>query len=104
MRGKSHRRLLKFMTKRGSLDRGLTLKEIMQVRETLERLWPDLQKPGEWFKAPEKLALHIPEWVMAAGFLVGMLLNTYVNYFLFRFYRQYSLHDLPGPDYISFRT
>jgi len=68
------------MAKREEQDKGLTLKDLMQARETLERLWPDLKKPGKWFKAPEKLALHIPEWLLAAGVLVGILLTAYFPY------------------------
>lgn len=61
-------------------DRGLTLKDLMQARETLERLWPDLEKTGKWFKSPEKLSLHLPEWVLGAGVLVGILLTAYISH------------------------
>jgi hypothetical protein len=65
------------MAKREEPDRGLTLKDLMQTRETLERLWPDLEKTGKWFKSPEKLALHLPEWLLGAGVVVGILLTAY---------------------------
>jgi hypothetical protein len=65
------------MAKREKPDRELTLKELMQARESLERLWPDLEKTDKWFKYPEKLALHLPDWLLGAGVLVGILLTVY---------------------------
>jgi hypothetical protein len=65
------------MAKRDESDKGVTLADLMQLREYLDRLWPDLEKPGKWFKYPEKIALHPPEWVSGAGVLVGFLLLAY---------------------------
>ncbi len=61
-------------------EKVITLKDLMQARETLDRLFPDLEKRSNWFKAPEKLALHIPEWILGAGVLIGILFIAYVPY------------------------
>lgn len=60
----------------------LTLKELMQIRESLDRYWPDLEKKGKWSKFTdrlEKLALHLPEWFLFIGLMAGFALNAFQN-------------------------
>ena len=53
----------------------------MQAKETLERLWPDLEKKGDnWYKSLDKLAIHLPEWVLAVVFLAGILIDVCFSY------------------------
>jgi hypothetical protein len=52
----------------------------LQARESLARLWPDLEKDDNLLKSIDKLALHLPEWYLAVGFLAGILLNAYFSY------------------------
>jgi hypothetical protein len=70
------------MTKREEPDRFFTLAELMQHREYLEREWPDLgKKDDNWYRSLGKLAIHLPEWVLAVSFLAGILSNAYLHYF-----------------------
>ena len=71
------------MAKREKPDRGLTLAELMQHREYLEREWPDLEKKDDnWYKSLDKLAIHLPEWVLAVVFLAGILIDVYFSYLI----------------------
>ena len=37
----------------------------MQYREYLANHWPDLEKKEDkWYKSLDKLAVHVPEWVL----------------------------------------
>ncbi len=61
----------------------LTLKELMQIRESLDRLWPDLEQTGKRFKFEEKLeklARHLPDWFVFFGFIIGVALGAYFPY------------------------
>jgi hypothetical protein len=70
------------MAKRDRKDNEVTLKELLEARESLNRLWPDLEKDDNWFKSIEKLSLYIPEWVLAVGILAGILLFAYFSHSL----------------------
>jgi hypothetical protein len=70
------------MAKREGTDNEVTLKQLLESRESLSRLWPDLEKDDNWFISTEKLALYIPEWVLAVGILAGIFLFAYFSHFL----------------------
>ncbi len=61
----------------------LTLRELMQIGESLDRLCPDLEQDGKRFKFGEKLeklARHLPDWVVFSGFITGVALGAYFPY------------------------
>ncbi|MFI5354474.1 MAG: hypothetical protein ACHQX0_02575 [Desulfobaccales bacterium] len=63
----------------------LTLKELMQIRESLDCYSPDLEQKGKLSKSTEKLeklALHLPEWFLFTGFIAGFALNAFHNSYL----------------------
>jgi hypothetical protein len=69
------------MAKREKTDRVSTLGELMQYREYLANHWPDLEKKDDkWYTSLDKLAIHLPEWVLGVSILVGLLLFAYFPY------------------------
>lgn len=39
------------------------------------------KKDDNWYKSLDKLAIHLPEWLLAVGFLAGFLSMAYLHYF-----------------------